>query len=290
MRGDPLVCAFLCSYAYDTERRPPGAFDPRCGYSWLWPGVYGGMSDWKRFTCGDSDAQALFCFRESDRTVFVAFRGTDSLRDAVLDLAVAKRRVAFLADTHPGARVHHGFLKQHRSCVAAVREYIQRHEGRARVVVTGHSLGASVAVVTAALLVDELREPGVGCVVFGCPRVGNADFARRVDELLSVRRVTVGRDPVCSVPSRARWRHVGERVWYLNGACARRAGACDPWYNMLVPPNLFCVDDHRMAGYVDAVAADELRGGSCVTPWWRLGHAGIYMAALAATAFLLATT
>lgn len=296
-----LTCAFLCSYAYAKDRVEPAAFRPRCSYAWRWPAVHRALSDWKRFSCAGSDLQVLFAYRESDRTAFVVFRGTDSLRDAVVDAAVLKRELPFMQDTDPDARVHAGFLFQHKASVSAVREYLARHPDRSRTVVTGHSLGGAVATLCAALLRDEMGEARCRCCVFGCPRVGNPAFVSRVDELLDLRRFVVGYDPVASIPTRVRWKHAGKRVWYVNGTRVRSHPG-DPWANALVLPNLFCVRDHDMAGYIDSVAGDALcgleeeeegaGGGGAAAgqqgSWWRASVDGIYMTCLAAVGVIAA--
>lgn len=294
-----LTCAFLCSYAYDKDRVEPSSFRPRCNYVWRWHAVHRALSDWKRFSCVDSDVQALFAYRESDRTAFVAFRGTDSWKDALMDAAVVKRTLPFMQGTDPDARVHAGFFAQYRAAVDAVREYLSRHPDRSRTVVTGHSLGGAVATLCAALLRDELGEARCRCYVFGCPRVGNSAFVSRVDELLDLRRFVVGYDPVASLPTRARWRHAGRRVWYINGTRVR-ADDGDHWTNALSPPNLFCLPDHDLSGYIDSVAGDALCGleddavsdsastASSTSSWWRASVNGIYMTGLAALGALLA--
>lgn len=302
-----LTCAFLCSYAYDKDRVEPSAFRPKCNYLWKWPAVHRALSDWKRFSCADSDVQVLFAYRESDRTAFVAFRGTDSWKDALVDAAVLKKTLPFMQDTDPDARVHAGFFAQYRAAVDAVNEYLARHPHRSRTIVTGHSLGGAVATLCAALLKDELGEGRCRCYVFGCPRVGNSAFVSRVDELLDLRRFVVGYDPVANIPTRVRWRHAGKRVWYINGTRVS-AEQGDPWSNVVSLPNLFCVQDHEIAGYIDSVAGDVLCGpddeicankpdsgsgndrtnGGGGPSWLSASVNGIYMTGLAALGIILA--
>lgn len=280
-----LASAFLCAYAYDDGGAGPSVFRPDCNYAWKWPEVSLEMSDWKRFCCAETDVQVLFAYRESDRTVFVAFRGTDSWKDALLDAAVIKKTLPFMRDTDPNARVHAGFFAQYRAAVGAVNEYLARHPGRSQTVVTGHSLGGAVATLCAALLEDELGEGRCRCYVFGCPRVGNSAFVSRVDEVLDLRRFVVGYDPVVNVPTRIRWRHAGKRVWYINGRRVK-AGSGDPWTNVASLPNPFCAQDHKIASYIDSVAGGGAggveAGDGAVQSWWSASANGIYLAGLAA--------
>eukprot|EP00873_Tetraselmis_striata_P027026 jgi/Tetstr1/447290/TSEL_034727.t1 len=279
-----LTCAFLCAYAYDKDRLTPSAFRPRCERASRWPAVHRALTDWQRFGCDDSDVQVVFAYRERDRTVFVAFRGTDSWRDALVNAAVIKKALPFMQDTDPGARVHAGFFSQYRAAVDAVKRYRCAHPDRSRTVVTGHSLGGGVATLCAAMVKDEAAEERCRCYVFGCPRVGNSAFVARVDEVLDLRRFVVGYDPVASVPTRARWQHAGRRVWFVNGKRVR-ADDGDPWTNVVNLPNLLCLRDHDIARYIDCVAddsdgdnPDDASDASPrdLKPWWRASVEAVY--------------
>jgi pimeloyl-ACP methyl ester carboxylesterase len=118
------------------------------------------------FVGTDKDAQG-FGTIGPDRVAYVAFRGTqpDSLRDVFYVNADFK-----LVPRPGGGRVHQGFL----AAFATVRRQIDdwlAAVGPARLVVTGHSLGAALATVMAA------ERPGAELVTFGSPRVGDSAFA-----------------------------------------------------------------------------------------------------------------
>lgn len=289
---EPCVCAFLCAYSYDRDRVPPCSFEHGCEYRWKWPLAYSPLSDWKRFGCADSDAQCLFAYRGSDGTVFVVFRGTDSWRDAVINASVYKKPLPFMEEAAPAARVHGGFFRQYRAVLGAVEEYIARHPERQRMVFTGHSLGAAVAILCACRVKADDGAVPVRCVVFGSPRVGNAAFVRRAEAILSVERFVVGNDPVAHLPSRLRWKHVGGLTRYVGGKrVAVRQG--DGIANALRLPNPFGVPDHSVAEYIDCLASDPqmyLDGGAPrpTLPWWRAAPGDAFLC-LAFAAWALAS-
>lgn len=178
---------------------------------------------------GESTNAYAWIVRNPDtgvRTAYVAFRGTQDTRDMLADLDVWETKLPDPWGRSDGAaessalnkvRVHNGFLCQFKAVQHAVARYLKSRAGQYdRIVFTGHSLGAALAVLAAALYpsptststtkeiaaprdphdsnVDEddvrfaenanakgggggsSRVP-VYCHTFGCPRVGDDKFA-----------------------------------------------------------------------------------------------------------------
>lgn len=105
-------------------------------------------------------------------------------------------------------QVHTGFARAHsRSAdevLSAVKSGLQS-TGTNSVLVTGHSLGAAIAVMDGLMLHQNL-DPSVSIntVVFGLPRGGNDAFANLIDSQLGIHftYVTHGNDPVPNQPPR----------------------------------------------------------------------------------------
>ncbi len=96
----------------------------------------------------------------------LAFRGTEERKDLFTDMRYIK------CDFPGGGRVHRGFygaFTEVRDEIAADLENIAVPR-----IFTGHSLGAALAVMAAVVC------PPREVHVFGCPRVGNKDFVRRL--------------------------------------------------------------------------------------------------------------
>ena len=129
---------------------------------------------------GDTQAVLL----ANHKLAILSWRGTDGLRDAFTDLKYIK------CDFPGGGRVHRGFFRafnQIRDDVQADLEKIGLP-----VVQTGHSLGAAPAIMGAVMW------PAHQVHVYGCPRVGNGDFVKRLK--CPVRRYENWLDPVTYVP------------------------------------------------------------------------------------------
>lgn len=124
------------------------------------------------------DQSEPFGFLARNRTsglVFVAFRGTESPDDWLSDLRFPQR-------DHPWGEVGQGFGGIYDQCSADVRRFVGSagSPGNAApgpVVVTGHSLGAALAILASADLVDSGVAPDVAMYSFAGPRTGSPGFA-----------------------------------------------------------------------------------------------------------------
>lgn len=164
----------------------------------------------------------------SDPAIIVAFRGTYSITNTVIDLStIPQEYVPYPSPDHGGEEnpdkpehectnctVHMGFLESWRSArrlvlpeLAALRDQYPDYPIR----LVGHSLGGAVACLAALELKVSLGWDNVVVTTFGEPRVGNYHLARFVDEVFhldghkdleqrSYRRITHYNDPVPLLP------------------------------------------------------------------------------------------
>lgn len=110
-----------------------------------------------------------FVVRDARRTV-VAFRGSDDLWDWITNLR------AWTGPT-PYGRVHRGYYAVVESLIDELREVLLDDPRQRPVVLTGHSMGGALAVVTAAMMTGDPIVPG-GIYTFGQPQVGDREFSR----------------------------------------------------------------------------------------------------------------
>ncbi|ESK95718.1 hypothetical protein Moror_12502 [Moniliophthora roreri MCA 2997] len=149
----------------------------------------------------------------ASNTIVVAHQGTEPsnflsvLNDAQF-LLVDLNTTRFTAAEGKGIEVHDGFQKTFERTADGVLEGVQKgldSFGSSKVLVTGHSLGASIASLDAMMLKEKL-DPSVEITttVFGLPRVGNQEWADFVDVTLgsSFTHITNQDDPVPIVPPR----------------------------------------------------------------------------------------
>lgn len=145
--------------------------------------------------------QGLVGYSPQYDAVVVAFRGSMDLTNWIDNMTFIKKR-AYHA--YPAVKVHQGFYWVYRSVadqlVPAIQTLLSSYPN-ARVMVTGHSLGAAVAAICTfeltfldGVVVDALYS-------FGEPRVGNADFSAMLhNATIDVFRITHYRDVVPHLP------------------------------------------------------------------------------------------
>jgi hypothetical protein len=234
----PLFLAECARLAYCRFESDPALLDrlraalARAGYTRL-----------QTFSIDKTDTQAFAAYDPRRRLAVAAFRGTqaDRLRDVAVDLQIA------VEPWESGGTVHSGFGAAAAGVLSPLQSWLAAEAAdRVRLDLAGHSLGAALAVLAASRCA-----PGA-VAAFGCPRVGDAEFARSVQQLAIVRYVNCC-DVICRVPPECRWyTHAGTGVYIgRNGRIAR---------------------DTSAAG----IAADMLaaRTDYLLRLWWRPGNAG----------------
>ncbi len=163
-------------------------------------------------------------FLAGDRSkIILAFRGTTSIRDWMSDFDILPVDFNHLFPNMPDVgHIHAGFglaLKSAWPQIATGLASFRQDFPSASLWVTGHSLGAALAVVaTGALLFDnQNRTPVSGLYTYGQPRVGQTDFVVSMNGVFKSRhyRVVNNQDIVTRVPPRINgYRQQGRLVYF----------------------------------------------------------------------------
>ena len=198
------------------------------------------LANWSCAPCVASNLTAselqIFHDRKTDARGFVAmldgsvvlsFEGTETLTNWLDDLKFAKtdRNMSCA-----GCKVHSGFYDCWKGLDAPMVEHVRalrEAHPAAPVYVTGHSLGAAIAVIAAYILQYDLGVPIAGVYTYGGPRVGNRAFASYYSSQSETHvtwRHTHHRDPVPHLPLEDMgFAHVANEVYYpqtCGPACA----------------------------------------------------------------------
>ena len=149
--------------------------------------------------------------------IVLVFRGTqvDDFWSSVLDFTVDARFLP-VPDMH-GDLVHAGFLAALGEVWAAVAAHLRDEQGKKPrpLWITGHSLGAALATLTANLCGDDSSLRLQGVYTFGSPRVGDPGFGTRIR--IPVFRFRNDSDIVPHLPLGLLFRHVG-KLQFIDGA------------------------------------------------------------------------
>ena len=170
-----------------------------------------------------------------DNVIYIAFAGTDSLKDICMNVEIAKQIIPY-DNTDSNIRVHSGFIKAYKS----VRDQIS-HIVKAilpicmqepKIFISGHSLGGAIALLCAIDIQYNFNiEPYT--FTFGQPRVGNAEFAKStVKRLFNYFRFVNGDDTVTMFP----------KLGYYHCPKLVEIGNKSKW-------KLFSFEDHKMNNY-----------------------------------------
>ncbi|MEA3038446.1 MAG: triacylglycerol lipase [Sphingomonadales bacterium] len=231
------VCAELCRLAYLRFESDSG---PTGGELLAHAIEMAGLADFDTLNESSRDAQAFVA--RGGGTAYVVYRGTqgDRWKDLLADFLFFPRPWK-----GPGW-VHWGFWRAENILWPRVRDWLSRC-GTDEVVVTGHSLGAAMATVTAA------RLPEARLVTFGSPRVGTRAFAAAFSAD-RVRRYVDCCDGVARVPPPWGFVHLpGERYIDRRGNVAAE------------PPGLVARLRDRTLGHLDYLRKCSLRNGNVLT-------------------------
>jgi hypothetical protein len=166
------------------------------------------------------DTPSLFHSEATDTTAFAAYHGTDALaliafrgtRPDVFEDFITDVKFRLIDWPESGGRVHEGFATAFRSLRPELDRWLKANKvAPRRVVFAGHSLGAALATLSAAIW-----EPAL-LVTLGSPRVGNSKFAASLKSANHIRLVDCC-DLITDIPfEMGGYRHAGIAL-YIDAA------------------------------------------------------------------------
>lgn len=168
--------------------------------------------------------------------IVVAFRGSVSARNWIENLKFAKEPTPWPLNGDNDCKVHTGFLDSYLDVQEIVRTAVSElleTNPKAKIVVTGHSLGGALSEICAADLKSYLApDANIELVTFHAPRVGNVNFSNAMHELFpdrpspASRRFTNRSDPLCHLPPYfLGYLHTTGEVWVT---LENRTMVCNP--------------------------------------------------------------
>ncbi|CAA7271236.1 unnamed protein product [Cyclocybe aegerita] len=127
---------------------------------------------------------------DNKKEIVVAFRGTENKLDDILkDLLIWRKSLdGVIGLSNVGsATAHSGFISAFNAVGQDMLGVVSRQASEYpsyRIVLTGHSMGGAVASLGALVVKSALPQANVVLYTYGQPRVGNADFASYVENMI----------------------------------------------------------------------------------------------------------
>ena len=188
---------------------------------------------------------------KNPRYAVLAFRGTTKdFRDILTDI-----KIRFYRDK-TGAKLATGFSEAFALVENDIISAISQIDPDLPFYITGHSLGGALAAIASARIYPSDRI--AACYTFGCPRVGNAEFANQLWKV-PVYRLVHSADIVPRVPLPFGYRHAGDmRYIKRNGKLIEDPNAVGFFFSFAYRfatgwKNVFL--DHRIADYASNLRA-----------------------------------
>lgn len=132
--------------------------------------------------------------------MLISFRGTYNFNDIVTDIRV--NSVPFY-----DGNVHQGFLKHYYKYRDDIKKIVAHNYSKIlRIYITGHSLGASTAVLCAADL-NKTTNKKIDVVVFACPKLANFTFSTQYPKSINLHIVRNSADiiPISPMGLKEKW-------------------------------------------------------------------------------------
>lgn len=194
------------------------------------------------------DATCAF-LASNDRFAVLAFRGTTAdFRNILTDI-----KIRFYRDKS-GARLSTGFSEAYALVQNDIAAAVGALDPNLPLYITGHSLGGALAVIASNRIHPWDRI--ASCYTYGCPRVGNGEFANQLWKVPIYRQVHSS-DIVPRVPLPIGYRHAGDmRYIKRSGDLVEGPNPIGTFFSFFYSAltgikNPFL--NHRSAGYVDAL-------------------------------------
>lgn len=142
-----------------------------CSYCKKYP-----LSDPKVFANSVGGIQGYTGYSHGLNAIVVVFRGSSNIQNWILNIGTTRTSYSLCS----GCAVHSGFLAGYNLVSSAVKTAVQNLKAKyrgARLMISGHSLGGSLAILCTAELKSVFGNVDL-TFTYGQPRVGNAAFSQ----------------------------------------------------------------------------------------------------------------
>lgn len=112
---------------------------------------------------------------ESDSTIIITFRGTQTEHEWLADFQIQKTLFPYVKET---CYVHEGIFNIYQSCRNSILTQINNLSPIKEVIITGHSLGGALSTILTLDIIRSTKFTNVSHCSFASPKVGDINFAK----------------------------------------------------------------------------------------------------------------
>jgi hypothetical protein len=176
----------------------------------------------------------------ANKKIFVIFRGTEHIKDLIVDIDVRTEPLEIKSNTEHinPVRIHQGFHRQFFSIEDRLTNFIKKSvdDGSTEMFVSGHSLGGALASIATYYYSKLYPQLYIETYTYGSPRVGDEEFANDKCHKNGY-RVFNYYDPIPMIPITSRFQHVCATPVCINDS--------SPFYNPQITLQVVNVEDIR---------------------------------------------
>lgn len=191
----------LCKLSYKTPQELIELFNETDEYNKIKP-----ILNYQQYYDNNTTDCQAYSWKNND-TLYVIFRGTSSLKDALVDLNFSLK----CFENYTGTYVHRGFYNQFNSVKEGILKNID--DSVSKISVSGHSLGGGIACIASTYFAINFPNKEVSCFTYGCPRPGNIMFKKLFQKnVKKYYRIVMNDDPITMIPSNCLYQHVCKAI------------------------------------------------------------------------------
>ena len=156
----PAVASYLAYMSFFSYETPTNINAWNCSQCSRYP-----MINTKAFTNTSSDIQGFTGYSPASNAIILAFRGSSNIDNWIIDFTI--NQVSYPKCTN--CKVHNGFFSGYSGLksiiISQLQSLVALHRG-AKIYITGHSLGAAIALLASTDVKDLIADP-TALVTFG---------------------------------------------------------------------------------------------------------------------------
>lgn len=143
-----------------------------------------GLQMVKKINNEKTDVQGFIA--KKNKTMFIVFRGANTIKDYMRDMTILYKNYPPSKRFFFKPKVHMGFFNGYMSVKDEIKESLISDPDINTLYVTGHSMGAALAVYCAYDFYRDFKyeEMKINLYTFGCPEVGNGSFVKKFQKAI----------------------------------------------------------------------------------------------------------